>query len=616
MTLQETTELIQRLIKKGEVHQDYDRVCRLHDLYMHIITGEDVGKILIQFVQRESLEAFEQRCRLTKSITGAVANKIMKPFLKVARNKKVFKNINISSEATLKNVQSMIDGFYGSSRNKNKGLDLFMQKQFVNISFTDPNAWLVMQWSADDATRIPKVKPCIVSCKEAVNFSIENDEVKWLFTKTDIKYIKDEGKDSQRLLPGVKYCFYSSDYSVVYTQVDKDGETPLDSVMIQDKKFTIQVNEPKVRMPAAFRVGYAPDLVTKGRTMVNPFHPAVPYFEKMVERVSELDLTMRLHTFPQKFQYVDTCMNKKCEGGRLGDGKECGSCKGTGFRVHTSAQDSILLKLPKNAEGKDLFDLNKLMTYKAPPIDIVNIQREYVKDLETDAIGAIFNSDVFAQTRIAKTATEKELDYDSAYDTLSEFANKSSEIWVDVVTVMCRILRQDNAEVIHKFPADLKLKTQTVLLAELKNANDSGAPSFVRDQINNDIAAAMYSDNDIEMRKYKVKHYFFPFNGKSFDEIALAVTSEHVTRFNKVLYFNYENIFAELERDNPTFYHDNAKRQWELVGEKVNAIIQDLDERSADRFSVSDLLGANRTIGQDAAPPSAAGTNEPDKTDE
>ena len=600
MELQLAKELIIELITKNSKHIDYDYTVDMADKYKKIITGKNIESLLMQFVQREEKELFDQRVRLTKSITPSVANIIKNPFYKVTRNKKVVKLIDIKNKTKKADVEKMISTFYGDPKKKNSGLDGFMRSRFVDYTFTDPNTWLVVEWDAVDKTKLPQPRPFIVSSLEAVNFSVVNEIVEWLLVKNDIIYkVKDGGKvkDAQ----GLKYTLYEKDYTLVMEQVDKTY-VPLENeevVKIDKKYFLYKYFEPKVGFPPAFRLGYERDLQTNGRTFQNPFEVAMPYFEKMIERVSELDLTMKLHTFPQKLQYVNKCpgesKEKKCMGGKLVDGKECTSCKGSGYKVHTSAQDIILLPMP--SDKNEMLDLSKLIEYKTPPNDIINIQRDYLKDLEAKAIQSVYNSDVFVQTRIEKTATEKNYDMESVYDTLTPFANKFSEIWKDVVSVMVALakINLEETEIVHSFPTDLKLKTTAMLLAELQAVNDSEAPSFLRDTINEDIAEILYSDSDLSMKKHKVKRSFYPFNGKSMDEINLAISSEFVPKFDKVLYFNFEKIFVELEKDDSTFWLMPYKEQWEIVGEKVNVIIEELAESTAQSFSVNDLTGANAT---------------------
>ena len=58
----------------------------------------------------------------------------------------------------------------------------------------------------------------------------------------------------------------------------------------------------------------------------------------MVKANSELDLTMALHTFPQKIQYVSKCKDLQCRDGKTVDGAGvCPSCHGSGYEIITSA---------------------------------------------------------------------------------------------------------------------------------------------------------------------------------------------------------------------------------------------------------------------------------------
>lgn len=618
MELSTAKELLIDIITNKKRHADYSRTVELSEKYKILLTGDGIEKLLIQFVQREEMLMFEQRVRLTKSITPAVGKMLQKPFFKVVRNKKIFKEIGIQEEKKKDAVKTMIDGFFGNSRKKNKGLDGFLQTRLVDYTFTDPNAWVVAEWERVEATKIPRPKPFVVSSEEAINFEVENNEAKWLCVMTNTKYKKPKNDKSE--FDGKKYTLYDVNYTLVFEQVDKDEVMKENEELVKIGKdfFRFTYFEPKTGFLCAFRIGYERDLFTNGRTFVSPMHPALPYFEKMVERTSELDMTMKLHTFPQKLQYVQKCegvsKERKCYGGKVSDGSTCGACQGRGYKVHTTAQDAIFMPMPDNKE--EMIPLANIIAYVAPPIDIINVQREYLRELKSDAIQAVYNSDVFVQNSIAKTATEKQLDYESIYDTLTPFANKYSELWIDLVSVFSALvnLKVEVIDIKHSFPSDLKLKTVSTLMVELQLANESNAPSFLRDDISQDIAEALYADDDLGLLKHNVKRSFFPFNGKTQDEISLATASEYVSRFDKVLYYNFEKIFAEIERDDNTFWLKKYPEQWAMIGEKVNAIIEDLDEKNADRFSVGDLTGANQTKNANqskGANPNNGGANDP-----
>jgi hypothetical protein len=198
------------------------------------------------------------------------------------------------------------------------------------------------------------------------------------------------------------------------------------------------------------------------------------YFDKSLKTVSELDLTMTLHTFPQKLQYVQKCQGpsrqKKCNQGMLQDGTQCPTCKGIGFKLHTTAQDAILLPMP---EGKDdMLDLEKLLVYKTPPIELIKFQNEYTQQLEKQVHQSVYNSQVFvkkagqpgATGQPLQTATETDYNMQSVYDTLEPFTEKYSEMWCDLVITFAILAgaKEEDLDAGHDFPADYKLKTSDI----------------------------------------------------------------------------------------------------------------------------------------------------------
>lgn len=589
-------EFAQSQVMSQERHQDYDRSVLLAEEYMRLITGEEIEALLSRFIKREDEELFEQRVRITQAITPAVASSIMKPFYKVSRNDKVRKRHNFQNPEKDASINEMIQTFYGSRRKKTRGLEYWLKTRFVELTFHDPNAWVVTEWEKVEPNQIPTPHPFEVSSKEAVNFRYVNDDLKWLFVKNNIKFevLKTDGAVSKE--DGCKYTLYDEDYTVVVRQIDKkfylsggyelqENETIWE---YEDKEYLITVYEPNLGFVAAFRVGYCRDGYTKGRIFVNPFHPALAFFRKSIKTVSELDLTMSLHTFPQKLQYVERCQGeskiKSCHGGYVnGTSEVCTSCKGSGYRIHTTAQDAILLPMPDDPMNS--MKLDELLVYKAPPIDLIKFQDEYTKGLKLEAHMAVFNSTVFVNqdVMVAKTATEIDTNMESIYDTLEPYTEKISEIWKELIYVFAHLAAVDKPDAkenenVHQFPADLKLKTTAILLNELKLVNDSGAPSFMRDAVSNDLAEIIYNGDALGMIKHSIKHRFFPFNGKSPDEIAMLLSSEMVSKFTKVLYSNFEAIFTDIEKENPEFWvMESYSKQWNIVQDKTNEYMKELE---------------------------------------
>jgi hypothetical protein len=622
MLLDEARALIQRLIKSGETHKDYDRTVELARDYRIFITSKDIEKKLIQFVQREDAALFAQRLRLTKSTTPAVASSIRGPFNKVVRNDRVRKTVKLDNETRQKVVEKMQGLFYGAARKKNRGLEYWLKTRFLEMQFTDPNSWTVVEWDAPATpSEVIKPRPFEVSAEMAVNFFIANDETKWLLVRQAIKYktvtpgavvttgaIQATTEETEIKKDGYRWTLYDEDVTVVMEQVDKDYLKAQGFALSRNQEFITIKNvdylassfEPNVGYVPAFRIGYKRDEETSGRTFVNPWHDALCFFEKSLKTVSELDLTMALHTFPQKLQYVQQCPGQMAAPGipRRGCNKgiiqgttstPCPICEGKGYKLHTTAQDAILLPMPTDPKNEDIVDLEKLLVYKAPPIELIKFQNDYCQQLERQAHQAVFNSQVFVkksgggitEQQSTDTATGAEYNMQSVYDALEPFTEKFSEMWKEFVTVFAVIAGEelDKIDVSHDFPADYKLKTSDILLSERKTANESGAPAFLIETIDDDLATIIYGGDDLGLQKYRVKRRFSPFTGKNENEVALLLASEFVPDEPKVLYSNFELIFKELEADAPEFWTmTDLKKQRQMVEEKVAEWVQKLKD--------------------------------------
>lgn len=640
MQLEDALVMTGQMVNTRQKHIWYDYVVDLAVQYKALMTGKGIEQLLLQIVRRETVEDFSQRCALTIAITPSVCNMLMKPFNKVGRNDKIKKKADIESEAVEARVKVMANGFYGSKKTENRGLDYWLKTRYTKLCFTDPNAWVVNEWDTpQDKTTTIQPRPFEVNAAQAWDFLVINEEPKWLWVCNDIQYKKFVAKNQgvfngvedgvkYNLIDGLMFTLYDEDVTVTYEQVDKvylektgwepGNKQTLWEDTVSKAMFILTTYEPKLGYCPGTRVGYETDTFTDDMTFVNGWHAALPYLMKSLKTVSELDLTMTMHAFPQKLQYIQRCpgMNKKkCNYGVVSDGTKCEACQGKGFKVHTSAQDALLLPMPETKD--DFIDLEKLIVYKSPPVELIQFQHDYVRSLKDDAYSAVYGST--SQTKVKSgggatgamtpvTATEHNNNKENMYDAVAPFAFKTSDMWLFEMSVFIDLAggNSQDTELMHKFPADLKLKTIDELLGDLLNANASGAPAFLRDGINTDIASQYYEGDEIELQKYEVRHNFFPFNGQAPDEIALNMSSGYVSQYTKVLYANFEAIFAEIDLENPEFYSmTDIQAQWDIVDAKVQDYLDEIQATLAPPMPLGRGLGspgANDPSGTGAAP--------------
>lgn len=592
------TEKLTKFKKKkssNKKHADYQRTVDLAKEYKAHVSGVGIDEYLKRFAKREDEEMFEQRKRLTNSISQSVASSLQKPFYKVARNKNVKKKFSLKGDKTREEiVQKMISGFYGTNELNTKGLDFWLKNRFIELTFTDPNAFVVIEWEAKPENVPLEPYPYEVNSIDAYDYIYKHGVLNELFTRQSetIIYLDKDGAEKEKVVDAFTLYEIGSSLKVVEycpKYFEAKGividETRQVTFVENEIHFIATYNETNLDFIPAFRVGFIRDTATDGRTFVNPFESAMPYFRKALKAVSELDLSITLHTFPQKLQYVTKCKGKgtkKCNNGMVsGTQTVCSECKGSGLQIHTSGQDAIYFPLPDTPD--EMFDLDKILVYKQPPIDLIKFQDEYVRNLKKDAHLSVYNSNMFLaeDPQFAKTATEVNTNTQGIFDTLFPYTEKFSEVWKTAVKVFVRLSGfLTDFELIHIFPTDLEIKTVAVLMAELKLANESEAPSYFRDAILEEIANQVYEGDELGREKHFTRHKFFPFSGKTETEIQFLMASPYVSNFTKVLYANFEAIFTDIEKAVPNFYKLNYNLQWEKLNEFVKPYLEEINSQN------------------------------------
>lgn len=597
-------------------HQDYDYVIAIAKEYTTFATGKGIDEMLIRFNGRETIELFQQRLALTIVNTMDILNSCVKPLYKVGRTPA---NIQMQwsgkdakqTAENRKKITEVADKFWGEESVKK-----YLTKRLPDFDKTDPNAFFVVEFKerATPQNGI-KVKPYpfeVKSC-DAINYEYKDNVLQWLIVRNDFVMINDKG---QAVDGEVLYAYFENrnvkvtqihrsviqafknnnptaiiiDASIEYNDLAEDQLYIYETSQEGEAKrfYSVQIFEHNIGMVPAKRFGTMTDPTTNDRTCVPMIEPAKCYLEDSIQTMSEFSITKRLHTFPQKIQYLPKCMgepNKGCNKGFAGDGRVCGACNGTGTITHSSSQDIIGIVMPDDM--KDLVSLENIMVYKGPPIDLVKFQKEFgFDDLKRYAISAVYNGASLAKTKIVKTATEAELDLDSTYDTLTPFADHFSECDAFIMKCIASLRdMQEGFEYSHQFPSDFGMEPLDYLLAMLAQANTSGAASYIKKFLNTKITKKILADQPREFLKVETKDKFLPFPGKTETEVQYILANDLTTKYNKALYAHFDLLFSELEFDfglkNIDFYELNEVIQRAAIKGKVNAILAELENQDA-----------------------------------
>jgi hypothetical protein len=250
------------------------------------------------------------------------------------------------------------------------------------------------------------------------------------------------------------------------------------------------------------------------------------------------------------------------------DDTECPVCHGTGIQpFHKSTADIVTLTLPRTPDPAQMIDLDNLLVYKTPPIELLTFQKEYLEYLKTTAYELMFNVDRFTKSQVSITATESIQGQDNLNDTLYPFARQYSAIYEFVVRDIATFTDLSDVTVQHKFPYDFKMKGLIELMQDLKMAKDANASPATIAAIEDDINEILYYDRPDELKRMKVKNAVNPFRGYSNENIRFIISQGNTTMYNRTLWENQEAIFQELELENqnPWFYDLSM----ELINVKV-----------------------------------------------
>jgi hypothetical protein len=581
-------KLLAKIVVDEVVHQDYERVTSLEEMYFSFVTGVGLDKMMERFERREDPEAFEQRKIITQHIITAVVSNITSPEQKVPRSNGMTRTLAYKDDNKFKKadeLEKVLKQFWG-----NKSWDDWMGTRWIELNDINPNAFAIIEWKAFDPKKeVPNPYPYESKASEAVMFEYENNILQYLVDQkgtTFTMYLKNQ--TIQAVLLDEKDPMYGE---VSHTATEKGVVVEINGELYFKKSekdyYHIAVFKPHNldRVPA-FRAGYKRDSVTDGRTFVAPYHDAVPYLKKTIKANSELDLTMCLHAFPQKIQTANRCTNTECNQGIIyrGEGENrttatCPQCEGFGLKIHKSAQDIILVPIPDDPEEQ--LSLDNMARYITPEVALMEFQQRYVEYLTDECMQAVFNSEIFTRDEIATTATEKRIDLDNIYDTLYPLSVDYSKTWRFGVEVIAELVSMHKDLIARlTFSKDFKFKSKDDYIRDRRAAKEAGAPDKILRNIDDEIIRIDTADNPHEYHIFKTVESFDPFSGKNEEEIMTALTSNTVPFKIKVLYNNIGWIFDSIFMEFPEFFQMPRKKQTDIVNAKVDEIVVELEQKN------------------------------------
>ncbi len=597
-------------------HLDYPRTVQLRKDYTAYQTGEGLNEKMRRFKRRETEADFDQRKALTVHITKSVVSAMMGPERKLVNVKPVLDTISYDPEndKKAKDLRDITATFYGG-----RDIDHY-QSTLIDPAEMDPNAFVVLAFdNFDFRYDKPTTYPFRIACDNVWDFQYFNGRLQYLWSQFTIQYVIDEGtpdpntgKRKPVMKDGDRFVLYVDNHHVVLEQV-KDTLTTnniegalmlADGTLVEvignnsvvfgkeevpryflrtakDTLYAVTFYEQKSGQVPAYRLGCKPDGITDGRTCVNMWDQAVPFLEKSIMQVSELDLTTALHVWPRLLGYGPKC--EDCNGGLNVNGGECKTCGGPpGIKTtHTTSMDHLLLPWP--GRNEDLKDLTNVMTYVDAPVELIQQMRDIVKDTYDSAIRAMYGSDIYVKNTVANTATEKNIEQQSIYDTLQPRASWWSESRITTTQVTAAYNDMaDGLKVIHRYPRRLGFESASELIGMRKAAKEAEVDPATLIALDEDIEENILLDDPDQAKRASTWRRFNPFPGKSEGTITALISGGAVSKRSSLLWTEQGTIFGKAEKEfmgKPVGFYDlDSDKQDDTIERIINDMLGDSDQ--------------------------------------
>lgn len=610
MTEQEAILLLQDVVLQQKRHKYYFPTIAIAKEAKAFITGEGVDKYVPRFERREDEAAHKQRLEITINVTQTVCGNLIDPQYKLPRSNSIERKMFYMENDTKKldELRGILNSFWDGKFS----LDTFMGKSWVELNNIDPNTFIALDWKYNkDGGRI-KPYPVEYPSENVINYNKRQGELEWV-----VVHRPAEGADPEA------YILYTKDFTVKFRKKEdpdhsykditffqefpiKDHENRIAAVKSSDiAYFDVFVFKPhNLGFVPGFFVGFVTDMATR-KIYRSAINKAIPILKKVVKSNSELDLILSLHTFPQKVQYVNPC--PECNGnGRVPAGTVCDACEGKGIDtrdVHNSSQD--VLYIPRPREKDDQMDLSQMVYYVKYDVELFKAVDAFVDKNIRRCKEAVYNSEVFSRGEVAETAYQKNIDLQNVYDALWPMAQAYAYTYNFIVDAVSRISKLDEG-LVHNlsFRKDFKMKSLTDLYQDLLTINTSGADEFVKRGAEDDIAEILYEDNPRELAKYYTMNHFFPFSGKTKDEIKTIIANPSLTTVEvRTLWANFSFIFDELDMEYSgkgiDYYRMPREKQKEALDEKVAEMVLAANEEPPINIDYGTEEGVRQTSSED-----------------
>lgn len=352
-----------------------------------------------------------------------------------------------------------------------------------------------------------------------------------------------------------------------------------------------------VNMIYAFKLGYLPDATTDGKLSMSILEPASELFKSLVWEGSEFDTTKGTHGILKHFTYSKVCNHREeltgqtmyCQGGYMMIGgvlstTKCRSCQGSGMQIHTSSQDVIHYPLPGVGETPPM-KLSDLSHTVFVPENFLQFRKQEIEDITTEIMHTIFNTSTFTKDEVAATATEKVIDLQGVYATLSELGKQVSDFFIWMCEIYCDIKGYKDIKILHGYTLSLKLETIEDLAMKRKTLVEANAPIEVIQAVDLAILQKQHIDSPEAINNFVIWEQHRPFSDKS-ETVTLSILSGLPAKDRYKILYNFWGMIKNniLVTIGDKWYSMPFDKRQTYIDAEVDMIVEKMPQETQNTF--------------------------------
>lgn len=603
-------------VRYNRRHAYYDETVEYADLCTKLISGEGCADLLQHIVSRETGQQFELRRKLFFPIPPAVCSKARVPFTEVTRVDGTITELSWdgNEDGPLKErLSDAMDKFWGE-----RSFNDYMDERFLDLNRTDPNAFVVVEFSPfDHRVETAQPYPLEIFSEQAINYGRTFDRVDWLIAKFQHQYRTAKGdlRDGNRYVMYFGWVLDMQEIEFDETMVEMPDQipdllSPPTRVRINGQCFQVILREPfTVKQRPEFQgvqVGHCSNPDVQVPTWVSTIHPGIQRMLSTLKSGSEHALVMALMAHPKLYMFLpkcegDTASNIACmKGHDPATGKQCSVCHGSGKRLPSGVLDALVLDQPESAE-EFVVPLADMAHYHTPDTGIIKAIDDYLVRLEEDALRDIFTSVQHKREKATATATEITTDADAKSNAVLPYARKYAHAWSKLGRIIAAFVDADKGLVVRKsIPEDLAMESLGELLLSMQVAKPVASPDVIS-LIDERIMVKSLKGRPLDLRKYHVRKYFRPLSAVAEDMRKSAIDNGDVTMREKVLLLYESEVYGAMD-DIEGFYYKSRDEQRKLIDSKVQEIVDRIKEEKALDVDFEGEMNERAGVGPDGKP--------------